>query len=132
MTQIYTEREKLFSMSIIAHRQQLLDRSVFEALIDETNPQVVFDIMNAFVKTLDEAIAQLKTSKDVSCDQLYRVSHKVKGSSLLIGFTKLGELCKEMTVFSSQNSTDPVDSVVVKQLITSLEQVKSCVEIIQK
>lgn len=132
MTQNYTEREKLFSMSIVAHRQQLLDREVFETLIDETNPQVVFDIMNAFVTTLGEAIHQLEASKEITSDQLYRLSHKVKGSSLLVGFTKLGELCRDLTVSTQKSTSNTADPSVVKKLVSSLKEVKSCVEVIQK
>lgn len=132
MTQIYTEREKLFSMSIVAHRQQLLDRTVFETLIDETSPQVVFDIMSAFITTLDEAINQLRSSQEITQSQLYRLSHKVKGSSLLVGFTKLGELCRELTISAQESQAETVEPYVVKRLLSSLEEVKSCVEIIQK
>jgi len=132
MTQIYTEREKLFSMAIVAHRQDLIDRAVLETLIDKTSPQVVFDIMLAFIKTLDEAIQSLEPRDSLSNEQLYRICHKVKGSSLLVGFVKLGEECKKVTVMAS--STEPLSGVreIIEHLILSLKQVKTCVEIIQQ
>lgn len=93
MMQTQETQKKLNSLAETAQSAQLLDKSAFENLIAETSPEVVWEILTSFKTTLSESVSGLQNSK-ATPEELYKVCHKLKGSSLLIGFVPLGELCK--------------------------------------
>lgn len=105
MMQNQNTQNKLNLLATVAHEAQLLDKAGFETLIHETSPDVVMDILAAFKKTLQESISRLEHS-DTSAEEARKVCHKLKGSSLLIGFVPLGELCKTVMNDSKNNFSE--------------------------
>jgi chemotaxis protein histidine kinase CheA len=72
---------------------QLLDKSVFKTLLTETSPEIVAEILVAYNSTLQEGIDKLKERTSLTVDEIYKVCHKIKGSSLLVGFKSIGNDC---------------------------------------
>ncbi len=138
MTNSSTKRDKLTSLSILASKRHLLDKGVFETLIDETNPDVVFDIVCAFRKTLTETIEKLSNSSTLSNEDIYKVCHKVKGSALLIGFASLAEESKHVMTLSREtpiSTPQPVElnkTETLSTMIRSAQDVLACTDVILK
>lgn len=131
MTNSSTKRDKLTSLSILASKRHLIDKNVFETLIDETSSEVVFDIVCAFRKTLIETIEKLSNSASLTNEDVYKICHKVKGSSLLIGFSPLAEESKIVMNLTRENP----DSDINEKLQTVLryaQDVLTCTDIILK
>ncbi len=123
MMQTEETQSKLNSLAETAQNAQLLDKPAFENLIIETTPEVVWEILTSFKTTLSESIERLQNPQ-ASGDDLYKVCHKLKGSSLLIGFAPLGDLCKT-AMHDIKNASREVYS-------KGIEKVLSCAQETQK
>ena len=106
MMQNQNTQSKLSLLANKGYENNLLDKSTFETLISETSNDVVWDILDAFKPTLQVSIATLEHTQ-LRTSEAHNVCHKLKGSSLLIGFIPLGEFCK--AAMGEMNNCPPED-----------------------
>lgn len=90
-----------------------LSRATCRLLCEETSPTVFSEILTAYKSTLRESRDRLKMADSLPYDELYKICHKLKGSSLLIGFHKIGgtcidamKLCDELRTQTSKDAQD--------------------------
>lgn len=111
-----TYQNALNTLVVNAEKKHLLDKLAFETLIKETSPDVVYDILTSYKTTLKESIDQLNQVQKLTQDDVYKVCHKLKGSSLLIGFSPLGQLCVKAMTGLRESKVDNVEGRVQEVL----------------
>lgn len=78
-------------------KNETLDERIFLDLYSEVGASVLVDIVQSYRKTLDESFTALKaTLESADAEKSYRICHKLKGSSMLIGFSHLAKSCEQV------------------------------------
>jgi CheY-like chemotaxis protein/HPt (histidine-containing phosphotransfer) domain-containing protein len=72
----------------------VVDPGVLKALRDELGPNALDDMIQIFLEHANTTIATIEQrSADGAVDDIAAEAHRLKGSSRLLGFTQIGELC---------------------------------------
>ena len=89
-------------------KNELLDESIFLELYSEVGANVLADIVLSYSKTLDESFTIIKgLLENVDTEKAFRICHKLKGSSQLVGFTRLASACEQVCAdYKSQRETN--------------------------
>lgn len=78
-------------------KNETLDERIFLDLYSEVGASVLVEIVQSYRKTLDESFTALRaTLETADAEKSYRICHKLKGSSMLIGFSHLAKSCEQV------------------------------------
>ena len=78
-------------------KNETLDERIFLDLYSEVGANVLADIVISYSKTLDESLTALRaTLESADAERSYRICHKLKGSSMLVGFSRLAQSCEQV------------------------------------
>ncbi len=78
-------------------KNETLDERIFLDLYSEVGAGVLADIVVSYSKTLDESFTSLRTTlESADAETSYRICHKLKGSSMLLGFSHLAQSCEQV------------------------------------
>lgn len=94
-----------------------------ELMSDEFNV-----LVSVFVSDGKTQIENLKLAMDSSnSEEIRRIAHTLKGSSLNFGAHKLSELCKFLEHKAAANELDDTNSIIQK-IVAEFEEVKETLE----
>ena len=98
--------------------QSLIDRTIFNALIESVGDDFIGELVQTFLEEaplmLDE-IQAAATAKEV--DNLRRAAHSLKTNANTFGATSLGELAKELEYMARENNLNIGDKLPVLRRI---------------
>jgi HPt (histidine-containing phosphotransfer) domain-containing protein len=112
-------------------KNETLNERIFTELHSEVGANVLADIVLSYSNTLDESFAALKISlESVDAEKSSRICHKLKGSSMLIGFSRLAKSC-EQVCSDFKNKTDSNWSDSLKLIIDEIATIKKAIVVAQ-
>lgn len=112
-------------------KNQLLDEESFLQLYSEVGPKVLTDILLSYSITLDESFEFFKKNiHNSDAEQSYKMCHKLKGSSQLVGFKRLAESC-EAVCTNYKNQTPIDDTKMLKKILDEVGSIKEALIVSQ-
>jgi HPt (histidine-containing phosphotransfer) domain-containing protein len=108
-------------------KNELIDEIRFHELYSEIGTIVLADIVISFSKTLDESFISLQeTLQNHDAERSFRICHKLKGSSQLLGFTKLAQSCEKICA-SFKSLTKDVETETLQRIMGNVATIKEAI-----
>jgi HPt (histidine-containing phosphotransfer) domain-containing protein len=112
-------------------KNETLDERIFLDLNSEVGANILSEIIISYSKTLDESFVALRaTLETADTEKSYRICHKLKGSSMLIGFSHLAQSCGQVcSDFKSQRDNNWYNSL--KLIMDEVAKIKKVIIVAQ-
>ncbi len=112
-------------------KNDLLDEKNFLQLYSEVGADVLAEIVMSYSNTLDESFSGLRLLiNSPNSEKSYRLCHKLKGSSQLVGFLSLAKICEQVCA-DHKNHNRTVELNFLKQILDQIAAIKEAIIVAQ-
>ena len=110
----FSSENQLHSFLESFEAKEFFDRDIFANLVEDTNEETVVRILAHFSENLRDGVAKIEESLGTeTCEEVWKVSHKISGSAELLGFKPYADRSRDL---SRQIRANPVFEVHEAQI----------------